>query len=153
MAMKTDGQRERDDAVKMHVLAYWRSFPAERFDDLKREEVAKCIEAIARAFPIWGAVIRGGAAAASGIVLRLRAPPEICLRVDLAMTVLLNTAFENAGAALVLSYGLRSAPLDPNERSKLATSWLVYNLRRENRRLGGRSSDFSQAGARQEDTG
>jgi hypothetical protein len=109
------------------TLSYWRTFAADSFDERARIDVAACVRRISSTIPSWHEAICGDAAAASGLVLRLGAPPRICARVDTAMTILLNTAFENAGAALVLSYALRRMPLDPHERARLAISWLVHN--------------------------
>jgi hypothetical protein len=104
------------------ALSYWRLLGAESFDERLRAEVAACVAGITSTVPAWRRAIRGDPAAASGLVLRLKAPRRICTRVDLAMTVLLNAAFENAGAALVLSHALHRMPLDPRARARLATS-------------------------------
>jgi hypothetical protein len=122
------------------ALSYWRTLAAESFDDRRRAEVAECVRSITAAPPEWQAAVRGDAAAASGLVLRLKVPSRISARIDLAMTVLLNTAFENAGAALVLSHGLRRMPLNRRQRARLATSWLVHNVRLEHRNRRGRAS-------------
>lgn len=125
------------------ALSYWRTFAAESFNERRRTEVAECIRSISATPPEWQAAIRGDAAAASGLVLRLSVPPRICARVDLAMTVLLNTAFGNAGAALVLSHALRRMPLDRRRRARLATSWLIHNVWLEHRGRRGRASGRS----------
>jgi hypothetical protein len=129
-----------DDEGWPTVLSYWRTLVAEAFDERRRAEVAECVRSISAAPPEWQAAVRGDAAAASGLVLRLKAPSRISVRVDLAMTILLNTAFGNAGAALVLSHGLRRMPLDPRRRARLATSWLVHNVCLEHRSRRGRAS-------------
>jgi hypothetical protein len=72
--------------------------------------------------------VKGDVAAAIGIVLRCRPPERIGIKVDLPMTALLNVAFENAAAALVLSHKLRQMPMDPINRARLATSRLVHSL-------------------------
>lgn len=120
------------------VLSYWRTIAAEAFDDGRRAQVAECISRISSTSPEWQAAINGDAAVAAGLVLRLEPPPRISGGVDLVMTILLNTAFGDAGAALVLAHGLRKMPLDPRLRARLATSWLVHNvwLKHRNRRSG-----------------
>jgi len=123
------------------VLSYWRTFAAEAFSKRRRAKVAECVRSISATPPEWQAAARGDAAAASGLVLRLETPTRISPRVDLAMTILLNTAFGNAGAALVLSHALRRMPLDRRRRTRLATSWLVHNVWLEHRR--GRASGRS----------
>ena len=122
-----------DDGQWPTALSYWRTLTAERFDELLRAEVAECVSSLFATSPEWQAAIRGDPAAASGLVLLLKAPSRISARVDFAMTVLLNTAFENAAAALVLSYGLRKMPLNRRLRARLATSWLVHNVWLEHR--------------------
>jgi hypothetical protein len=115
------------------ALSYWRTLAAESFDERRRAEVAECVRGISATPPEWRAALRGDAAAASGLVLRLNAPLRISARVDLALTILLNTAFGNAGAALVLSHALRRMPLDSRRRARLADSWLVHKVWLEQR--------------------
>jgi hypothetical protein len=132
-----------DDEGWPTVLSYWRTFAAEAFNERRRAEVAECVRSISATPPEWQAAARGDAAAASGLVLRLKAPSCISARVDLAMTILLNTAFGNAGAALVLAHALRRMPLDPRRRARLATSWLVHKVWLEHRGRRGRPSGWS----------
>jgi hypothetical protein len=115
------------------ALSYWRTLAAESFDERRRAEVAECVRGISATPPEWRAALRGDAAAASGLVLRLNAPLRISARVDLALTILLNTAFGNAGAALVLSHALRRMPLDRRRRARLASSWMVHKVWLEQR--------------------
>jgi hypothetical protein len=110
------------------ALSYWRTLAAESFDERRRAEVTECVRGISATPPEWRAALRGDAAAASGLVLRLNTPLRISARVDLALTILLNTAFENAGAALVLSHALRRMPLDRRRRARLANSWMVHTV-------------------------
>jgi hypothetical protein len=117
-----------DDIVLPPPFAYWRTLAAESFDNRRRAEIAESVHSFSAIFPQWQAAIRGDAAAASGLVLRLQRPPYVSPQVDLVMTLLLNTAFRDAGAALVLSYALRQMPLHPRRRARLATSWLVHNI-------------------------
>lgn len=125
------------------VLSYWRTFAAEAFNKRRRAEVAECVRSISATPPDWQAALRGDAAAASGLVLLLKTPSCISLRVDLAMTILLNTALGNAGAALVLSHALRRMPLDRRRRTRLATSWLIHNVWLEHRGRRGSASGRS----------
>ncbi len=127
------------------TLAYWRRFPAEDFDDERREEISRCVVRISSTIEDWRAAIRGDAAAAVNLVLRIRTPHEITARLDLAMTVLANCAFDDPAAALVLAHKLNVMPLDRRERARLATSWLVHNVWLESRRRRSsarRSVDF-----------
>jgi hypothetical protein len=142
------GNSRSDPDSGMNVLSYWRTLPAASFDDGARAQVAQCVRRISSSSPVWRDAIRGGAAAASGLVLRLLTPSRICAQVDIRMTVLLNSAFKNAGAALVLSYALRHAPLDPHQRASLASSWVAHNARLGTRRKirGKRRADPSKPG-------
>jgi hypothetical protein len=136
--MNSKGSPSHPSGSQPTALTYWRLLGAESFDERLRAEVAACVAGITSTVPAWRRAIRGDPAAAAGLVLQLKSPPRISARVDLAMTVLLNSAFESAGAALVLSHALRLMPLDPRERTRLATSWLVYNVWLEQRRRGRR---------------
>ncbi|WP_051380422.1 hypothetical protein [Bradyrhizobium sp. WSM1743] len=112
---------------KVNPLSYWRRFPAEAFNAPLRGALARSIRSIGSTLPEWQAAIAGDAGAAVGIVLRLRAPFRVTARTDLAMTLLLNCAFANAGAALVLSHALRRMQFARVERKRLAESWLVHH--------------------------
>lgn len=111
-----------------HALEYWRRLSALEFGTTEIEAVETCVRSISSTVMDWREAVRGDAAAAIRLVLPQNAPECITLKVDLAMTVLLCRAFDNAAAALVLSNKLRSMPLDRSLRNRLATSWLVRNL-------------------------
>ena len=146
--MNSNSSRSRpngsDDEGWPTTLSYWRTFAAASFNERRRAEVAECVRSISATTPEWQAAVRGDAAAASGLALLLKTPPRISARVDLTMTILLNTAFGNAGAALVLSHALRQMPLSSRRRAKLATSWLVHNVWLEHRSRRDRASDRSK---------
>lgn len=108
-------------------FSYWRRLLPENFDRRRRANLADGISRIGSIFPDWQPAIAGNASAAVGIVLRLTPPFRISGRVDLAMSLLLNCAFENASAALVLSYALRRAQLARVQRTQLADSWLAHH--------------------------
>jgi hypothetical protein len=110
------------------ALSYWRRFAAESFDDPLKADVLDCVNRISSTIPQWRNAILGDAGAAVALALRIKAPTVIGVKLDLAMTVLLRCAFDNAAAALVMSHVLRTMPLDPHDRARLATSWLVYNI-------------------------
>ena len=124
--------RRGEQIDTLRVLSYWRRLPAEAFNAEQRADVAAGIRKIGSILPEWNAAIRGDAGSAVGLVLRLRPSFRISARVDLAMTILLNCAFENAGAALVLSYALRRAPLARRPRVMLSNSWLTRKFERAN---------------------
>lgn len=121
------GSHKADEAWPT-ALAYWRTFRAEQFDDKMVDDVAVCVATISSTIPKWRAAVRGDAAAAISLVLPCNAPQEVGIKVDLTMTTLLNVAFANPAASLVLSHTLRRMPLDVHHRARLATSWLVHNL-------------------------
>lgn len=110
-----------------HPLNYWRRYPADAFDASLRAAIAETLARIGSILPEWEAAIAGDAAAAAGIVLRMKPPFTISARTDLAMTLLLNCAFDSAGAALVLSYALRRVRLRRDIRSRLADSWVAHH--------------------------
>lgn len=110
------------------ALNYWRTLSALDFGQAEIEEVKTCVGSISSTVKDWRDAVRVDAAAAIRLVLAQEPPERITLKVDLAMTVLLCRAFDNAAAALTLSLRLRSMPLDRSHRNQLATSWLVRNL-------------------------
>jgi hypothetical protein len=130
MTVIIDTKQATEPAVDRQptCLSYWRRFGAEGFDDEVRAEVVACVARITSTMPEWRSAIRGDAAAATALALRLRKVTHIDGRIDLAMTVVLRCAFENAGAALALSYAIRKMPLDRRIRGRLATSWLLHNI-------------------------
>lgn len=123
---RPEQRRRRCDSCDSHPLNYWRHFPADAFDASSRAAVAETLQSIRLLLPEWRAAIAGDAAAAVGIVLRMKPPYTISARTDLAMTLLLNCAFESAGAALVLAYALRRVRLRRDRRERLAASWIVH---------------------------
>jgi hypothetical protein len=130
---KTDNgdRRPRDEAAGEPwpgILSYWRTIPAEAFDDVSRTEVIAFVRVATTTIPEWQRAISGDAEAAIGMVMHCKAPSSISVRVDFPMTVLLSCAFDDPVAALILSHKLSQMPLEPNLRAKLATSWQVANL-------------------------
>jgi hypothetical protein len=127
------------------VLNYWRTISAEAFDDATKAEVIAFVRATTSTIPEWQRAISGDAEAAISMVMHCKAPISISIRVDFPMTVLLSCAFDDPGAAHMLSRKLSQMPLEAHLRTKLATSWQVANLlsslrrpaRRRHRRGGG----------------
>jgi hypothetical protein len=115
------------------ALAHWRSYTAEMFDHSLKREVRECISRTTSTIEEWRAAIGGDAAAAIKIALRMRMPEQVDARLDLTMTVLLATAFEDAAAAAAMAHLVDKAPLDPVDRTGLSTSWLVHNIWCESR--------------------
>lgn len=105
------------------MLAYWRTRSAESFDARTRAEIDGWLRSLSSTSPEWRAAIAGDAAAAIGIVLRLRPSRPICPLTDLVMTILLACAFKNAAAANVLSIALKKLPITCRNRLALSTSW------------------------------
>jgi hypothetical protein len=130
---KTDnGDRGRGDEVTGEpwpdILSYWRTIPAEAFDDVSRAEVIGFVRATTTMIPEWQRAILGDAEAAIGMVMHCKAPTSISVRVDFPMTVLLSCAFDDPLAALMLSCKLSQMPIETYLRTKLATSWQVAHL-------------------------
>jgi hypothetical protein len=110
------------------VLQYWRTIPAELFDDATQTGVIAFVRATTSTISEWQRATSGDAEAAIGMVMHCKAPTSIGIKVNFAMTVLLSAAFEDPGAALMLSHKLREMPLEARLRTKLATSWQVARL-------------------------
>ena len=110
------------------VLRYWRTISAEAFDDATKAEVIAFVRSTTTTNPEWQRAVSGDASAAIRMVMHCKAPESIGIRVDFPMTVLLSCAFEEPGAALMLSQKLCQMPLEARLRRKLATSWQVANL-------------------------
>ncbi|WP_247354167.1 hypothetical protein [Bradyrhizobium sp. 160] len=121
------------------VLTYWRSLPAETFDQCLQDEVASCVRGVMTTMGDLRSAIEGDAATACSLALRMTIPARIGPHVDLVMTTLLNCAFVNPGAALVLSNRLEQMPLPWRRRARLSTSWKVYNIYLARRSYGRRS--------------
>ena len=110
------------------VLNYWRTIPAEAFDDATKAEVITFVGSTTTTIPEWRRAISGDAEAAISMVMHCKVPTSIGIKVDFPMTVLLSCAFDDPGAAHMLSRKLSQMPLETRLRTKLATSWQVANL-------------------------
>jgi hypothetical protein len=110
---------------------FWRMFPAETFDEVRRLEVACHMGIFATTDKLWRDAIAGDAACAAAVALQMKVPTKISYSVDVRMTVLLHAALRgNDGCALILSHLLSRMPIDAELRDRLATSWLTRNLHR-----------------------
>jgi hypothetical protein len=117
-------------ATKPQPYKLWRMLPAEAFDDARRLEVMGHVGLYMSNIKEWKDAVAGDAACAVKIALNMEIPDEIDYPLDARMTLLLYCALNgSAGAALVLAHLLRKMPLDGPTRNRLATSWLVRNLR------------------------
>lgn len=126
--MRTDDPAFREEAHWPRTPSYWRKLPAEAFEPELCEEVVSCVKRMASTIEEWRAAIGGDAGAAVGIALKLKVPGVITPSVDLIMTLLLRSAFEDAGASLVLATRLQQMPLPPVERARLSGSWRLHNI-------------------------
>jgi hypothetical protein len=125
------------DRMARRVLAYWRARPANSFDAVTRAEIDAVLRSLSSTSPEWRAAIAGDAAAAIGIVLRLRPSHPMCPLTDLVMTILLACAFKNAAAANVLSITLKKLPITCRNRLALSTSWSRHHSVLARRTAGG----------------
>jgi hypothetical protein len=127
-----NGDRGRGDEATGEpwpgVLNYWRTIPAEAFDDATKAEVIAFVRATTTTIPEWQRAISGDAEAAIGMVIHCKAPSSIGIKVDFPMTVLLSCACDDPAAALELARKLRQMPLEEGLRTKLATSWQIASL-------------------------
>lgn len=124
--MRRHGQS--NDAEWHRALTYWRKLPSEAFEVELQDEVLCCVRRMGSTSADWQAAIEGDAAAAVGLALRLKTPNVITPPTDMIMTLLLRSAFEDAGAALVLSGKLEQMPLPAVDRAKLSASWRLHNV-------------------------
>ncbi len=130
MSRIPDQSAPADTAAAAAPFELWRSIPAERFDLSRRLAVAAYLATRAGGDVEWRRAIAGDATCALRMALRIEVPDEITYPVDAIMTLLLYCALDGSGAAaLVLAHLLRRMPIDGPLRERLATSWLVRNLR------------------------
>jgi hypothetical protein len=119
-----------EPAKKPEPYALWRILPAESFDVVRRLEVMCHVGLFTTNIKERKEAVAGDAASAVRIALQMKIPEEINYSVDARMTLLAHAALNgSAGATLVLSHMLRQMPLEPKLKNRLATSWLVRNLR------------------------
>jgi hypothetical protein len=123
-----------DDGKSKEIISYWRHFPADAFDDTMQENVALILKDISSTSSEWRDALGGDAAAATGLALRLAPASRITLSIDMTMTVLLHAAFQNAGAAAVMSHMLQKMPLQEVDRMNLSTSWQMHKVWLKSRR-------------------
>ncbi len=126
-----NGDQERGEAAHElwpRVLSYWRTISAEAFDDATKAEVITFVRATETTIQEWQRAISGDAEAAIAMVMHCEGPDSIDVKVDFPMTVLLSFAFDDPGAALILSHKLHRMPLEARLRTKLAASWQVAHL-------------------------
>jgi hypothetical protein len=116
--------------VRLYPFRLWRMIPAEEFDLFCKIAVSAYIAEFAIGDVAWRRAIAGDATCAIRIALRMEVPDEVTYPVDARMTLLAYSALNgSAAAALVLAHLLRKMPLDGPHKNRLATSWLVRNLR------------------------
>jgi hypothetical protein len=112
-------------------IEWWRSLPADCLGDAQRLLLRATLDKICvMRDREWLNAMRGDASASIAIAVEMFPITEITLEADLAMTVLMFSAMDNAAAALVLSHLLRRTPLDHPFGTELSVSWLLLNLRR-----------------------
>ena len=85
------------------VLSHWRTISAEAFDDATKAEIIAFVRATTSTVTEWRRAVSGDVEAAIDMVMRCKVPTSIGIKVDFPMTVLLSCAFDDPGAALVLS--------------------------------------------------
>jgi hypothetical protein len=117
-----------DDTAWSGALSWWRSVPADAFDDERKADVERCVSNISSTIEVWRKAIGGDAAAAVNIALLMGSPPSLTPGIDLAMTVLLRCALKNSCAAFIMSVLIRRMPIEDKLKNRIATSWLVHNL-------------------------
>jgi hypothetical protein len=112
-------------------LAWWRMLPAHLYRDAERLDVRETLErlAVIDGGEDFTAALQGDPAAAIAVALSFMPIREVSFKVDIAMTVLLRCALNDApAAALVLSHVLGRAEWEGTLATDLATSWLTRHL-------------------------
>ena len=116
--------------VRPYPFRLWRMIPAEEFDQSRKFAVSAHMATCAIGDVEWRRAIAGDATCAIRIALHMEVPDEVTYPVDATMTLLVYSALNgSAAAALVLAHLLRRMPFDGPLKDRLATSWLVRNLR------------------------
>jgi hypothetical protein len=116
-------------------LAWWRTLESHTFGDAERLLLEATLEQIEvlHGGGDFAAALKGGPAAAIGVVLSLMPIEEMTLKVDIAMTSLLRCVLErNAASALVLAQVLGLTDLGHSYARELAVSWLAHGRRCSN---------------------
>ena len=110
-------------------LAWWRTLPPDAFGDAERLLLQATLDQIdvLHGGDDFAAALKGNPAAAIGVAFSLMPVEEMTLKVDIAMTTLLQCVLErNAATALVLAQILGLTDLGHPFATELATSWLAY---------------------------
>jgi hypothetical protein len=109
----------------IEAVALWRTKRADGFGKADMAAMTRCFNMVAlHGEARWFEAIRGNAAAACSIALRM--PNEWVFSLDLAMTAVALCALKgSSAAALVVSMILRRQPDADRNTARLATSWLV----------------------------
>jgi hypothetical protein len=113
------------------ALAWWRMLPAHLFCDAERLDLRETLErlAVIDGGKDFTAALQGDPAAAIAVALTFLPIREVSFKVDIAMTVLLRCALDDApAAALVLSHVLGRAEWEGTLATDLSTSWLTRHL-------------------------
>jgi hypothetical protein len=118
-------------------LSYWRRIGPDSFDEAMRAKLTKSLRDISPTSPKWRRALQGDVATACGLALKLKLPISMGIQTDIAMTLLLRVAVDNAAAALVMSHILRRVPLPSEDRARLSALWSVHQIWLESRRGDG----------------
>ena len=112
-------------------LSWWRTIRADSFNAATAMALRNAMANIAiMREPTWHEAAKGDAAAAVGLALRLH-PNTSPMIYDLVMTALAACAADdNAAACLAMTQVLRQSPGACRTEARLATSWLVRNLKK-----------------------
>ena len=117
-------------------LSYWRRIGPDSLDEVMRAKLAKSLRDISPSSHEWRRALQGDVSTACGLALKLKFPISMGTQTDIVMSVLLCAAFENAAAALVMSYLLKRIPLPPEDSARLSALWSVHQIWLESRRGG-----------------
>jgi hypothetical protein len=113
-------------------LAWWRTLPSDVFRGTERLILLTTLEQIdvLHGGADFTAALEGDLSSAIGVAFSLMPIEEMTLKVDIAMTALLQCALEpNSTAALVLAQVLGLTDVGHPVAAELAASWFAYGRR------------------------
>ncbi|MDX3965510.1 MAG: hypothetical protein QHD01_02785 [Bradyrhizobium sp.] len=126
-AVRASGAGRSTEPQGRPTLSWWRTKPAEAFDEVTAEQLRQMLSTVAiLEVPTWRAAAGGDCAAAVGLALRLN-PQRVTINgLDLVMTALAACAARgDAAACLTMAHCMRRFFPKSKREARLGTSWLV----------------------------
>lgn len=144
-AARAKGAERPMNAQGRPTLTWWRTKPAESFDEVSARQIRQMLSTVAiMDVPTWRAAADGDSAAVVGLALRLD-PQRVTINgLDLVMTALAACAATgDAAACLAMAHCMRRFFPKSKREARLATSWLVRTFAIAMNRAKPRTGDVS----------